>query len=273
MCMRYQTSMVMLAKQRVSATACQPVASVGKSSRPRTKARAPSWDFKTGQKSTSTTLVLKWYQHTWQRLPTAWPASPAAGLAKRMAGLPKKSASPLSGLGQLGSHVWRPAKPSAGRPSEIWFVLPRKAPSPTTVLVGIRRRPWSTIMLVSVFPLAKKQPLPTSTVSGSMICSDIELPRPTRAPQQRRKNACTEASPSASEARAAMRIFRAASWARTLWSGRSMGTRVRGSTRQAIIVRPSWKSTFATAPMAAVAGISQRCSVRVDGSSSSGPPG
>mmetsp|Transcript_66165 Transcript_66165/g.171665 ORF Transcript_66165/g.171665 Transcript_66165/m.171665 type:complete len:417 (+) Transcript_66165:1199-2449(+) len=229
----HQPRMPMPAKSASSATNCKPhhvSLYSGQMSRPSVMAMPVSKECSAFQKKRSTTLVLKWYQNFWKRVPSM--ESPdALGRPNFIAGLPKRlPAEP----GIFGTHVRKPTKVPGKTPSETWFSLPKKLLLPMTVREEIRMRPWSTSMLVSVLPLAKKTFSPISTVSGSIVCSDMLLPLPIFAPQRLRYQAWMEASPRLLEALVTMPIFMAAMSARGWKSGKSMPTGAVGSTLHAI---------------------------------------
>mmetsp|Transcript_23795 Transcript_23795/g.67383 ORF Transcript_23795/g.67383 Transcript_23795/m.67383 type:complete len:245 (-) Transcript_23795:875-1609(-) len=219
------------AKRNTSATNCpyQPVLGyAGKAVRPIEAERPCSNERKIFQPKRSMKLVLKWYQNISQQVPCGAPPTPP-GRPNRIAGLPNR----LDGsAGMVGTQVRRPTNVCAGMPSTTWLSFPKKQSSPIIVLHGIRYLPWSTSTLVSVFPDAKNEFLPISTVSGSKVCSAMVLSLPILAPHKPRYHPCIEASPKFAEALVAMNIFMEATAARQDQMGTSNGVETHGKSRQ-----------------------------------------
>mmetsp|Transcript_57154 Transcript_57154/g.144960 ORF Transcript_57154/g.144960 Transcript_57154/m.144960 type:complete len:203 (+) Transcript_57154:303-911(+) len=191
---RYHPMRSTRAKRHTSAAKCpyQPVLGYsGKIVRPMSQER-PCWsEYKIFQTKMSMKLLLKWNQNIAQQELCGF-SPKASARANRMAGLPKRLD---ASAGMVGTQVRMPTKVCVGMPSTMWLSFPKKHSSPIMVLHGIRNLPWSTSTLEKVFPVAKNEFLPISTVSGSMICSDMMHPLPILAPHNPKYQACMEASP------------------------------------------------------------------------------
>ena len=131
---------------------------------------------------------------------------------------------------------------------------------------GTLNFPWSTSTLVKMLPVAKKQPLPTTSVSGRVTwqgqrkgagqaffcgaaavymlaaCKPIAHPCPKVAPHIRMKAGTMEASASISDACSTMDIFKAAICALMLSKEEVKGGFTLGRTRQRTAVPPSWST-------------------------------
>ena len=81
-------------------------------------------------------------------------------------GHPHDQALSLQGIPVASQNLARREKDSAQAACQIakWLM---------TVLQGTLNRPWSTSTLVRMLPVAKKQPSPTSRVSGKVTCGTL----------------------------------------------------------------------------------------------------